>query len=105
MYAAEWSPWQFRSCLGVRGNQMKKKKEYRIGNKPIPYSLGEKLFHYSLIDTSKRICKDNAISIEAILHAERKGKLCTCIRKGEEVILKDPLGTPPYICAAFRLGL
>ena len=54
---------------------------------------------------SKRIYTNDAISIEAILHAERKGKLCTGIRKGEEVILKDPLGTPPYICAAFRLGV
>ena len=39
-------------------------------------------FHYSLIDTSECICRDNAISIEAILQAEHNGKLCIDTKKG-----------------------
>ena len=78
MHTAEWSPWRFRSCRGVHDDQMIKKNtaegisQYRV-------IWAKNCFHYSLIDTSKRICTDNAISIKAILHVERKGKLCTSI--------------------------
>ena len=57
---------------------LKKKREYRLGNKPVQNRLGENCFHYSMIDTSKRAIIDNAINIKAILHAENllnKGKL------------------------------
>ena len=63
------------------------KREYRLGNKPIPNRVGRNCFHYSLIDTSKRIFTEDAISIEAILHAEHKGKLCTGPKK-EKMVLK-----------------
>ena len=53
------------------------KREYRLGNKPISHGIGRKCFHYSLIDTSKHIFTNYAMSIEAILHAQHKGKLCT----------------------------
>ena len=58
------------------------KREYMLGNKPIPSRVGRNCFHYSLIDMSKRIFTNNAISIEAILHAEHNGKLCTGPKEG-----------------------
>ena len=63
------------------------KREYRLGNKPIPNRVGRNCFHCSLIDMSKRIFTEDAISIEAILHAEHKGKLYTGPKK-EKMILK-----------------
>ena len=76
MHAAEWSTWQFRPGLGVRDDQMIEKNTEE-GISQIIWA--KNCFHYSLIDTSKCICIDNAISIEAILHVERMGKLCTSI--------------------------
>ena len=61
-------------------------------------------FHYSLIDTSKRIFTNDVTSIEAILHAEYQGELCTG-PKEEETIFKDPLDTLPHVCAALLLGV
>ena len=66
--------------------------------------MGKNCFHYSLIDTSKRIFTNDAISIQAILHAEYQGKLCTGPEE-EEAIFKDPLDTLPHVYAAFLLGV
>ena len=62
------------------------KREYILGNKPIPNRVGRNCFHYNLIDTSKCIFTEDAISIEAILHAEHKGKLFTGPKKGRGVL-------------------
>ena len=48
------------------GMQICEINQYRTG-------VGKKLFHYNLIDTSKRAITDNAIKIKASLHA----KICT----------------------------
>ena len=56
-----------------------------------------------MIHTS-RIFTNDAISIEAILHAGHRGKLCAGPKK-EEVVFKDPLNTPPHVHAAFLLGV
>ena len=66
------------------------KREYRLGNKPRPNRVGRNCFHYSLTDTLKCISTEDAISIEAILHADHKGKLYTG-PKNEKMIFEDPL--------------
>ena len=53
---------------------------------------------------SKRIFTNDVTSIQAILHAEYQGKLCTG-PKEEEAIFKDPLDTLPHVCAVLLLGV
>jgi hypothetical protein len=59
--------------------------------------LVKTVFHYSLIDTSKRAFADDAISIRAILHAKNLRTRESCIqvlkRKGIVKILWTPCRT------------
>ena len=58
-----------------QGNTDEEVGQYRIG-------WARNHFHYSLIDTSKRIGTNSAVSNKAILHVGHEGKLCMCPENG-----------------------